>query len=131
MDMGKHIFIIDDDVAILEVIQIILKDAGYTTTVVGEGDVLKRISSERPDLILLDIWMSGLDGTQIARTLKQNESTSSIPIIMISANNEGVRLAKKSGADGFIAKPFEIDELLNVVARYLPDSNKPQRGASS
>lgn len=131
MNMGKHIFIIDDDVAILEVIQIILKDAGYTTTVVGDGDILKRISSERPDLILLDIWMSGLDGTKIAQTLKQNESTASIPIIMISANNEGARLAKRSGADGFIAKPFGIDELLSVVARFLPDSNTRSRGVSN
>lgn len=118
--MKKHIFIVDDDEAILDVIKIILEDKGYKTTVVTDANnLLRKIRASHPDLILLDIWLAGTDGISITKKIKINESLKKIPIIMISANNQGKQIALHNGADGFIAKPFEIDELLNVVNRHL------------
>ena len=118
--MKKHIFIVDDDEAILDVIKIILEDNGYKTTVVTDGDDLfKKIRSNHPDLILLDIWLTGTDGIAITKKMKINDKLKKIPIIMISANNKGKQIALENGADGFIAKPFEIDDLLKVVNKYL------------
>ncbi|KKR31798.1 MAG: Response regulator receiver protein [Candidatus Gottesmanbacteria bacterium GW2011_GWC2_39_8] len=118
--MKKHIFIVDDDTAILEVLKIILEDKGYETTLVSDSEMLlASLNKKVPDLILLDIWLSGLDGQQIVRKLKKTEKVSKIPVIMISASNEGEQLAKESGADDFIAKPFEIDHLVNIVQKNL------------
>lgn len=118
--MKKHIFIVDDDEAILDVIKIILEDNGYKTTVIPDASsLIRKIGAAHPDLILLDIWLTGTDGISIAKKIKINEKLKKIPIIMISANNQGKQIAIQNGADGFIAKPFEIDELLNVVNRHL------------
>ncbi|KKS98142.1 MAG: response regulator [Candidatus Gottesmanbacteria bacterium GW2011_GWA2_43_14] len=120
MNGKKHILIVDDDSAILDVIQIILNDAGYATHIISDGDQVRNfLNRQRVDLILLDIWMSGMDGSEITKMLKDDNGTKSIPVIMISANNQGMNIAKSSGADGFIAKPFEIDQLLNVVAKFI------------
>ncbi|MBI4067654.1 response regulator [Candidatus Gottesmanbacteria bacterium] len=118
--MTKHILIIDDDLEILEVIKIVLEEKGYEVTTLSDGNSLtQKLQLNIPDLILLDIWMSGIDGPEIAKSLKSDEKTKKIPIIMISANNEGARLAKEVQAEEFLAKPFDIDDLLNIVNKYL------------
>lgn len=118
--MKKHIFIVDDDEAILDVIKIILEDNGYKTTIVTDGENLfQKIRTAHPDLILLDIWLTGTDGISITKKMKYNDKFRKIPIVMISANNRGKQIALENGADGFIAKPFEIDDLLKVVNRHL------------
>lgn len=123
--MKKHIFIVDDDEAILDVIKIILDDNGFKTTIITDGDTFfNRIKTQRPDLILLDIWLTGIDGIEITKRLKTKPQLKKIPVIMISANNKGKQLALESGADGFLAKPFEIDDLLMIVNKYLQPQQK-------
>jgi DNA-binding response OmpR family regulator len=63
--------------------------------------------------------MSGVDGRDICKQLKSKKQTKNIPIIMISANKDTEKIAKNAGADGFIAKPFEMKELLTTVGRYV------------
>jgi len=72
-----------------------------------------------PDLILLDVLLSGKDGREIVKQLKSQEETKSIPIIMFSAHPSAEKTAREAGADDFVAKPFHIDFLLAVVAKYL------------
>ena len=121
--MKKHIFIVDDDEAILDVIKIILEDSGFKTTVVTDGNVFfNKLKSVVPDLILLDIWLTGQDGIEITKKLKSRIKFRKIPVIMISANNRGRQLALESGAEGFLAKPFEIDELVSIVNKYVTPS---------
>lgn len=115
----KKILIADDDPAILEVITIMLEDAGYDSKSTVDGQTEKIVEEYVPDVILLDIWMSGLDGRLICKNLKKQKSTMNIPIIMISANKDTERIAKESGADDFLAKPFEMDDLLTIVAKYV------------
>lgn len=117
--MTKTIFVADDDLAILEVVTIILEDKGYTvvTTATGDG-IVKKIQEAEPQLILLDIWMTGYDGGEITKMLRKHKSVSHIPIVIVSANNDTEKIAKAAGADGFLAKPFELEDLLGTVERY-------------
>lgn len=118
--MNKKILVVDDDLAILEVIKIILEDKGYHVLAHANAALVhKTIEETMPDLILLDIWMSGFDGRDIAKTLKSQHHTKHIPIIVISAHNETEKMAKEAGADDFLAKPFDIEDLLAKVKQYL------------
>ena len=110
------ILIADDDAAIVDALGYMLEDEGYAVVKVTNTDILASAKRELPDLVLLDIWMSGRDGRIICRALKQHPSTSHIPILMVSAHHDGPAIAREAGADGFVAKPFEIDDLLAKVA---------------
>lgn len=111
--------IAEDDHGILDAMQIILEDAGYTVITMTTGPSVQQVKKEKPDLLLLDIWMSGVYGTTICKNLKSHERTKDIPIIMCSANRHTERLTKECKADDFIPKPFEMRELLEKVERYL------------
>jgi CheY-like chemotaxis protein len=117
--MKKIVLIAEDDKAIVEVMDIILQEAGYETVLLKSGEkVVETVTSKLPNLLLLDIWLSGEDGGEIAKVLKAKEKTKHIPIVMISANNETEQIAKNVGADGFLRKPFDIDDFLQVVAKF-------------
>lgn len=117
--MSKNILVIDDDLAILEVLKIILEDSGYAVTSISSGsDIQRKVNEKKPDLILLDIWISGHDGRDIAHTLKNNKSSSNIPIIVMSAHNETKRIAHEAGVDDFLAKPFDMNDLIAIVKKY-------------
>lgn len=118
MKNNKKILVIDDDPAILEVITLILEDAGYELKTTDNAQTKRYMMGYAPDLILLDIWMSGVDGRNICKSLKSNKATAKIPIIMISANKDTEKIAREAGADGFINKPFEMDDLLSMVKKY-------------
>ena len=114
----KKILVADDDTAILHVMTLMLEDDGYEVTSTLDGETVQKVQNELPDLVLLDIWMSGIDGREICKQLKSQKNTKHIPIIMISANKDTRDIAKKAGADDFVAKPFEMQELLAKVEKY-------------
>jgi DNA-binding response OmpR family regulator len=117
--MSKKILVAEDDQAILEVIKIILEGEGYSVvSAAKEGKIYSLITEHNPSLILLDIWLSGLDGGKIARNLKNKKETKNLPIVMISANNETDKITRESGADDFLLKPFDINDLLKIVKKY-------------
>ncbi len=115
----KTILVADDDPAILDSIQIILEDEGYNVITTVDGETVGKMFEEQPDLLLLDIWMSGQDGRDICKALKSQDTTRHIPIIMISANKDTEEMAKISGANDFLSKPFELDDLLKKVKQHL------------
>lgn len=116
----KKLLIVDDEPDILEFLQVILEEEGYTVAVTGKGEYLEKLNNGiLPDLILLDMWLSGKDGREIVKYLKSQEKTRHIPIIMFSAHPRAEEAALKAGANDFMAKPFDIDVLLNKIARYL------------
>lgn len=117
--MSKRVLVVDDDHGILEALSILLEEAGYTVKTTPNGSTVSgEIHSFSPHVILLDIWMSGQNGCDICKNLKRMNHTKRIPVIMISANRDMVKISKDCGADDYVAKPFEIDELLNKVAKY-------------
>jgi CheY-like chemotaxis protein len=115
---NKKILAADDDEEILDVLSIILGSEGYDVTTLVNADEVMAISGDLPDLILLDIWMSGVDGRQICGLLKSRRDTRHIPVILVSANSDIIDIAKDAGADDFICKPFDMHELLVKVAKY-------------
>jgi DNA-binding response OmpR family regulator len=118
--MKKKILIAEDDRAIIEVVKIILENEGYIVIATDrEEAIYEALKDNPPDLILLDIWLSGEDGGQIAKYLKGNEETKQIPIVIMSANNETEKITKDAGANDFLLKPFNIDDLLYVVKKHL------------
>lgn len=116
--MKKKILVVDDDPGIIEIFKIILEENGYHVLIAEDQKIIERVRSEIPDLILLDIWISGLDGRDIARALRKETGTKEIPIIMISALSDTKRIAEESGVDAFLEKPFNIDTLLSLVQKY-------------
>lgn len=114
----KRILVADDDPAILEVIELILEDAGYEVATSVNGETVEKVHGIMPDLILLDIWMSGMDGRNICKHLRAKKKTKHIPIVMISANKDAEAIALSAGAIDFLAKPFEMNKLLAMVEKY-------------
>lgn len=117
---GKRILIVEDDSDIALVLSTILEDAGYTVQTSDGSDFLMWLQERKaPDLILLDMLLSGQDGREIARQVKGQPETSHVPIIMLSAHPTAGRDALAAGADGFLAKPFDLEILLARVATSL------------
>ncbi len=120
MNKKNKILVADDDPAIVDAMEMILEMEGYDVNSTVDGGTIYTIDKAfLPDLVLLDIWMSGHDGRDICRYLKANTSTQHIPVIMISASRDIVQSAKEAGADAFLAKPFEVDNLLETVKKHL------------
>lgn len=117
--MRKKIYIADSDRSILEALKIILDNAGYDTeTTLNENRLLNYIPAGL-DLILLDIQVSNSKGLIVCKHLKSLDATRGIPIIMISAVPELVKLAEEAGANDFLEKPFNIDRLLSIVEKHI------------
>ncbi|GAC1302063.1 MAG: hypothetical protein NVSMB24_05990 [Mucilaginibacter sp.] len=119
MDRLKKIMIADDDPGILDAVSIMLEYEGYDVESTLNGADLLTMQGELPDLLLLDIWMSGNDGRDICRHLKQTALTSALPIVMISASRDIERSAIEAGADDFLAKPFDMADLINKIEKHL------------
>ncbi|HEX6553884.1 MAG TPA: response regulator transcription factor [Ktedonobacteraceae bacterium] len=117
---AKKILVVDDEPDILEFLQVILEEEGYSVATTEKGEYVEKLhAGGLPDLILLDVLLSGKDGREIVKQLKNQGETKSIPIIMFSAHPSAEKTAREAGADDFVAKPFHIDFLLAVVAKYL------------
>lgn len=117
--LQKRVLVIDDDAAIVDAIQMLLEMDNYEVAISYGDDAIPKAQQVVPDVILLDIWMSGQDGRDVAIKLKELPDTKHIPIIMISANREAEKLAMQCGANGFLAKPFEADDLINIVKSQI------------
>lgn len=117
----RRILAVDDDHDILEILQFILEDSGYQVATLSDGrQLMQKIEEIHPDLILLDIMLGSLDGRELCKTLKKEVATHSIPVIMISASHTVAKTLDQDGApNDFIAKPFDINNLLNKVKTHL------------
>ena len=121
-DQAPFILIVDDDPSILDALRFLFEDEGYRVQTSEKGDYAESLRDENgglPDLIVLDVLLSGKDGRTICRKLKSQEETRHIPVVMISAYPDAERSSKEVGADAFVAKPFAIDEVLATVAALL------------
>lgn len=109
---------VDDDPAVLALMQMALQAEGHDVYTVDNGlDALTEILNRVPDLVILDIMMPGLDGQEVARTLRSSPKVRHIPVLICSAlAGETSRWdAQVAGSDGFLAKPFDVEELLSAI----------------
>lgn len=119
----KRVVVIDDSKLVLAVAADALKGAGYEVITADSGIEANRhiYSSRRPDLILIDVMMPMLNGDRKVRLLKERESSRNIPILLMSTKprEELEILARTSGADGYVLKPFDDNSLIRQVGSIL------------
>jgi DNA-binding NarL/FixJ family response regulator len=120
--MAKRLLVVDDEPKLLRAVAITLGKEGYDVTTARSGaEALVRINESLPDLIVSDIRMPGLDGYELARSLRSHPRTALVPIVFLTAKDERRdRIAgHRSGVDAYLTKPFDPEELLAVVHNIL------------
>ena len=116
----KKILVLDDDLDILVVMQLLFKVKGFNVMAISRWEeVYEKVDAFQPDLILLDVLLSGNDGRDICKVLKKKPSTKNIPVILFSANPALGKTASDYLADAFIHKPFEVSDLVNTINKHL------------
>jgi len=118
----KKILVVDDEVDLVKTIQFSLELEGYKVLVSYNGeDALAQARKENPDLILLDIMLPKLDGYKVCRLLKFDEQYKHIPILMMTAKTQekDKLMGKETGANEYITKPFDMEELMEKIKEYL------------
>jgi DNA-binding response OmpR family regulator len=117
--MKRKIVIVDDDPGVQEIFKIIFEKEGFEAIVLSNPKPLLQNQHLDADIYLLDKQLSGADGTEICKFLKQNEQTCNKPVLIISADPNSRALSEEAGADDFIEKPFLKKELLTKVAMNM------------
>jgi CheY-like chemotaxis protein len=114
----KRILIFDDDIDILSICSYILEEEGWhVQTSTNCNNIVEKVRDVRPDVILMDNWIPNTGGIIATQTLKSDDELKNIPVIYFSANNDIQSLAKQAGADTYLAKPFDITELENIISQ--------------
>lgn len=119
--MKKRVLVIDDDEDILAIFNIISEEEGYEFVLFDRELTTGEIQVIHPDLILLDVRLRGSSrtGDQICKGIKSIDALKNLPVLLVSAEMNIEILAKNSGADGYIGKPFDIDDMINKVNEFL------------
>lgn len=112
----KRVLVCDDDKDILDIIEYILSEAGWEIiTSEDVVDILGKVRTCQPSVIIMDNWIPDIGGIAATRLLKNDPDLRDIPVIYITANSDVKALAEKAGADLYLAKPFNLTSLENVV----------------
>jgi DNA-binding response OmpR family regulator len=117
--MKKKVLVVDDSEAILEVVKMALELVGFEVSTCLTGAYFRQMEHNLPDLILLDVMLSGENGGEICQRLKSNERTRHIPVILLSAHAGLRETVDWCGADDYLVKPFRLIQLREIVKKYL------------
>lgn len=119
MKRATKILLADDDEGIVDATTMLLEMMGYEVESTLDGSTVPAAASSKPDLIIMDIWMGGVDGRDICRIIKGDPNTADIPVLLISAAQNIEVSAIESGADTFLEKPFELQDLIQTIERLV------------
>jgi CheY-like chemotaxis protein len=112
--------VVDDEPAILRLVAVVLRDLGCETLTAGNAEsALEIVEETEPDLVISDVKLPGIDGVELASRLKASESFDRKPVLLMSAFGE----PRRHQGDGFLAKPFDIDSLIDFVSPYVDDDH--------
>ena len=118
--MKKNILIFDDDTEILSILSYVFEEKGWAIHTRNDCEnVVEIVKGIKPDVILMDNRIPKTGGVAATQILKQDQFTRHIPVVFFTANNDVEDLANKAGADTFIAKPFNLDDLERTISQYL------------
>jgi DNA-binding response OmpR family regulator len=115
------VMVVDDAYSELKLMESILRGAGHQVVTLIDGEALEdKVTTERPDVLLLDIVLPKRNGFELLRSLKRDERTRALPIVLVSSKNQESDRAwgRRQGADDYLAKPFTSDQLLTTVGRF-------------
>jgi DNA-binding response OmpR family regulator len=118
----KKILIVDDEPDILETLKFLIESEGFQSITAMDGeDALKKAKETNPDLIILDVMLPKINGYKVCRLLKFDNKYKHIPILMVTARSqeEDKVIGEETGADEYITKPFDIEELIEKVNNYI------------
>jgi DNA-binding response OmpR family regulator len=114
--MSKRILIVEDDDDILNLLKELLEKDGFDVTGLNYTEsIIKTIEKQKAELVILDFLLPGINGGELCHEIKSWPSTVGMPVIMLSAFPRVIQSLGNYGADAFIAKPFDVDELLKTV----------------
>ena len=117
----RTVLVVDDDPFIRTLLVAGLQEAGYRVVTADDGQqALDQIRRERPDVVLLDLMMPKLDGYSVARIIRLQDDTRRLPIIVLSADVRAPQKLNGVRIDGYLSKPFDLDEVLARVSEYAP-----------
>ena len=120
MKENSKILVVDDDSGIGEMLKTLLEFYGFEVIVTEKPDETEALIAKHDiDLVMLDMLISGVNGTDVCARLRNDPNTEDTPIIMMSALHDAGPKCKKAGADDFIAKPFEMDDLIKKINEVL------------
>lgn len=129
--LDAQILVVDDEPAVLSVLVLNLSRRGYRVTTAVDGQsALATAEADRPDLIVLDVMLPGIDGYEVLQKLRRDDRTGAIPVILITGRWEDEGQAKGFGADDYITKPFSARELADRVESLLRRSEMQQASAA-
>lgn len=123
----SKVLIADDDPDIIESLAMMLEDENCVVEGVCGKETIEKVNNWLPHLLFLDLWMPGMNGREICERLKGQALTRHIPIIMFSANRDAETIAAEVNADGLLAKPFEMEDVLALVRKYCHREYAPPK----
>jgi DNA-binding response OmpR family regulator len=122
---ANRILVLDDDPDIGIMIKIMLEYKGYSVILADRAEKAEEIiKAEDISLLIMDMLLSGVNGTDICTELKKNPLTASIPIMMISAHPNAKQICMDAGVDDFISKPFDMPDILSKISRLIPETKE-------
>lgn len=117
---NKKILVVDDDSGIGEMLKTLLEYYGYEVIVTPRPEETEELILEKQiDLVMLDMLISGVNGTDVCKNLRNNPETANTPVLMMSALHDAGNKCREAGADDFIAKPFEMEDLTAKIGEVL------------
>jgi DNA-binding response OmpR family regulator len=119
--MANKILLIEDELDLAEVTKMRLKNSNYEVIHTGDGEkALVLLQKDTPDLILLDLLLPGIQGDEVCKQLKFDDRLKHIPVVLFTASIDDIpKVVKEIGADDYIMKPFEPEELLKKIRKFI------------
>jgi DNA-binding response OmpR family regulator len=122
----KRILVVDNDPAILDVMEEVLSYEGFVVkTYIDTDNIFTCIDNFHPNLVLIDYILDGINGGELCAQIKKNPQTSSLPVIIMSAYSKVLLSLGNYGCDDFIAKPFDLDDFVNRISTCITVPVKP------
>lgn len=119
LEVPAVILVVEDDPQVARLISLVLQRNGYETVVVADGQTaLTRAKESRPCMIFADLTIRGMGGAALCSALKSHEETKHIPYVILSGDRDIAEKARVCGADDYMGKPFEFDDLIRLVNKY-------------
>lgn len=122
MSQNIRILVVDDDSGIGEMLKTLLEFYDFKVVVTEKPEETEElIVNQNIDLVMLDMLISGVNGTDVCARLRKNEETAEVPVLMMSALHDAGKKCREAGANDFIAKPFEMEELIKKIHGMLQE----------
>jgi DNA-binding response OmpR family regulator len=118
--MAKRVLVLDDDIGVLEAIETALTYEGFEVRTLGRTyNIFKNIQDFNPDVLIVDLFLGGINGAELCKKIKNNRETQDLAVIIISAYKTNIDVLHSFGCDHFIPKPFDLAELYQGINKVL------------